>query len=103
MVARGEIWWYEPADEKPRPYLVLTRDEALPVLNRIVGVPATRSARGIPSEVPLGREDGMPADCALAFDNLRLVRKSLLTRRITILRAERMTEVCDALSFTFAC
>jgi mRNA-degrading endonuclease toxin of MazEF toxin-antitoxin module len=32
---RGEIWWGEAPDTKGRPYLVLTRDQAIPVLRTI--------------------------------------------------------------------
>lgn len=103
MVARGDIWWYEAPNEKPRPYLILTRDPAIPLLTRVIGVPTTGTARGIPTEVPLGASDGMPADCVLSFDNLQLLRRTLLTRRITTLPAHRWTEVRDALNFTLAC
>jgi mRNA interferase MazF len=103
VVARGEIWWYEPPDEKPRPYLILTRDQALSVLDRVHGVPTTSNVRGIPSEVRLSPDDGMTAECALSFDNLRLIRKSLLTRRITALPEYRWSEVCEVLNFTLAC
>jgi mRNA interferase MazF len=58
--ARGEVWWGEATDEKGRPYLVLTRDEAIPVLRAILVAPVTRTVRGIPTEVPLGSEEGLP-------------------------------------------
>ena len=79
---RGEVWWYEPPDESPRPYLILVRDEAIEVLNKLVAVPSTRTIRGIPTEVELGPEDGMPGQCALSIDNITVVRKALLTQRI---------------------
>ena len=54
--ARGEIWWGEAPDAKGRPYLILTRDEAVPVLRTILVAPVTRTVRGIPTEVPVGAE-----------------------------------------------
>jgi mRNA-degrading endonuclease toxin of MazEF toxin-antitoxin module len=45
----------------------------------------------------------MPTDCVLSFDNLRWVRKSLLTRRVTTLPGHRWSEVCNALLFTVSC
>jgi mRNA-degrading endonuclease toxin of MazEF toxin-antitoxin module len=45
----------------------------------------------------------MPTECVLSFDNLRWVRKSLLTRRVATLPAHRWPEVCDALNFTLDC
>ncbi|MDQ3784303.1 MAG: type II toxin-antitoxin system PemK/MazF family toxin [Actinomycetota bacterium] len=103
MVARGEVWWYEDPRVGRRPFLILTRDEAIPVLNQVLAVPATRTVRGIPTEVPLGVPDGMPTDCALTLDNVTLVRIALFTDRIIRLRAERMQEVCEALRIATAC
>ncbi len=82
---------------------MLTRDEAIPVLNQVLAAPATRTVRGVPTEVPLDRSDGMPVECALAFDATTVIRKSLLTERITGLGPERMRAVCDALRIATAC
>ena len=60
--ARGEVWWGESPDHKGRPYLVVTRDEAIPVL-RTVLVPVIRTVRDIPSEVALGPCQGVPTEC----------------------------------------
>ena len=81
----------------------MTRNEAIPVLGWVVAVPITRTMRNIASQVVLGPDDGMPAECALTFDNMRVVRKAYLTRRITALPAHRWPEVCAALNFTLAC
>ena len=103
MVNRGEVWWYEHPETGRRPYLILSRPEVIPVLNQVVAVPATRTIRGIPTEVPLDASDGMPAQCALTLDNIGLVRRSLCTERITVLSPERMSEVCRALQAATAC
>lgn len=84
MVARGEIWWYENPDVQRRPWLIITRDEAIHVLNQVLAVPATRTIRGIPTEVELGRSDGMPTRCALVLDNVTTIRRALCTQRITM-------------------
>src|SRR3990172_6698960 len=77
VVARGEIWWYEHPEAGRRPFLVLTRSEAVPVLTQILAVPATRTVRGIPTEVALDESDGMPGPCALSVDNVSLIRPAL--------------------------
>lgn len=102
-VTRGEVWWYEHPEAGRRPYLVLTRTPAIAVLNQIIGVPATRTRRGIPTEVPLETSDGMPAPCVLTLDNVGPIRKALLTERITRLGSERMDAVCRALAIATAC
>lgn len=103
MVARGDVCWLELADEGRRPVLVLTRDEAIPVLRNVVVALVTRTIRGIPTEVPLTEADGMPTDCVISLDNLRTVPRVLLTDRITQLVAPRMDEVCRGLAAATNC
>ena len=103
MVNRGEVWWVEHPDAGRRPACVLTREAAIPVLNSVLVAPATRTIRGIPTEVTLTREDGMPDDCALSFDNLTTVPKALLTTRITSVPDARLGELCDALRAATGC
>jgi len=102
-VSRGEVWWYELPGVGRRPGCVLTRQAAIPVLNAVLIAPATRTIRGIPTEVRLGADDGMPADCALSFDNLVTIPKSLLSERITTLAPERLDELCAALDVAAGC
>ena len=79
------------------------RQAALPILNSVLTVPATRKARGIPTEVRLGPDDGMPVECALSLDNLTLVPKALFVQRICRLGPDRMAQVCRALALASGC
>lgn len=103
MVSRGELWWAESPSRKRRPYLVLTRQAAIPVLNAVLAVPATRTVRGIPTEVPLDRDDGMPEACALSLDGLTVMPKSMFVEQISRLGPERMSQVCTALRTATGC
>lgn len=100
---RGEIWWAELEGAGRRPVCVLTRQGAIPVLNAVMVVPATRTVRDIPTEVRLGREDGMPTPCALSCDNVTTVPKALLTERIARLAPAKLAELCAALSVATGC
>jgi mRNA interferase MazF len=102
-VNRGEVWWYELPDSGRRPGCILTRQGAIPVLNALLLAPATRTIRGIATQVRLGPEDGMPTECALSFDNLLTVPKALLTERITRLSPPRLAELCAALEVATGC
>jgi mRNA interferase MazF len=102
-VTRGEIWWLEHPEAGRRPACVLTRPAAIPVLNAVLVAPATRTIRGIPTEVRLGPADGMPGECALSFDNLATVPKALLRERITTLPAGRHDELYAALRVATGC
>jgi mRNA interferase MazF len=73
------------------------------VLSAVLVVPATRTARGIATEVALAREDGMPEDCVLTFDNASVVSKALLTQRITRLGPAKLAELCRALDAAANC
>ncbi len=100
---RGEIWWLEHPEGGRRPACILTREAAIPVLTGVLVVPATRTIRGIPTEVPLGPEDGMSAQCALSFDSLGVVSKALLTERITRLGPTKLADLCRALAVATGC
>jgi len=96
LPAQGEVWWAE-AEDKRRPVLVCSRSEAIPALSVVVVAPVTRTVRGIPTEVPLGDEEGLAVSCAASFDNLQSVPRSALTSRLGALGPIRQRELCDAL------
>ena len=100
---RGEVWWVEEPGMGRRPFLVLTRQAVIPMINKITGVPATKRIRGIPSEVLLSTDDGMPADCVLNFDNLTVLRKSWFVEPICQLSPVRMVQACRALAVATGC
>ncbi len=100
---RGEVWWGEIEDVGRRPFLVMTRSAAIPVLHTLLAAPITRTVRDIPTEVRLGLDDGMPAECAASFDKLRVVPKAYLVDRISALDPGRMVESCRALRAAVDC
>jgi mRNA interferase MazF len=98
---QGEVWWAQ-ADDKRRPVLVVTRSEVIGLLDGIVVAPVTRTVRGIPTEIPLGDDEGLPAECAASFDNLQRIRRTALQDRIGDLGLRR-GEICDALTALADC
>ncbi|MGH2649743.1 MAG: type II toxin-antitoxin system PemK/MazF family toxin [Actinomycetota bacterium] len=100
---RGEVWWIELADVGRRPACVLTRSAAIPILLSVLVAPATRTIRGIPTEVLLNEDDGMPAECALSLDNVTVVPRTALKERITKLSPQHLDEVCRALAIATGC
>jgi mRNA interferase MazF len=103
VVNRGEVWWAESPSDKRRPYLVITRQAAIPVLNAVIAVPATRRLRGIPTELPLDEADGMPEPCALTFDKVVTMPKAWMVERICRLGPDRLHEVCRVLAVATGC
>lgn len=103
LPARGEIWWGETPDSKGRPYLVLTRDDAIPVLRILLVAPVTRTVRGIPTEITLGRGEGLPTESVAVFDSVMVFPRAMLIRRIGSLQPARAHELCDALAAATDC
>ena len=100
---RGEVWWGELEDVGRRPFLVMTRSAAIPVLHNLLAAPVTRTVRGIPTELPLGAADGMPTECVASFDNLRVVPRAYLVERLISLDPIRLLEACRALRAAVDC
>lgn len=100
---RGQIWWGEIEGVGRRPFLIMTRSAAIPVLNSVLAAPVTRTIRGIPTELRLSPEDGMPTDCVAGFDNLSVIPKAYLVAQICALRPERLTEACTAMRIAIGC
>lgn len=100
---RGEVWWGEIEGLGRRPFLIMSRPAAIPVLNGVLAAPVTRTNRDIPTEVSLGPDDGMPTECVASFDNLRVVPKAYLVDRICALESTRMAEACAALRLAVDC
>ncbi len=99
---QGEIWWAElepPAGR--RPVLLLSRDEACAVRELVTVAPLTTRIRHIPSEVPLGPEDGLPKPCVVNLDIITTIRKSALTDRLAVLDREKWRAVELAILFVF--
>lgn len=95
---RGEIRWYTfRLPDKRRPVLILARSEIAGALNEIIVVPATRTIRGLATEVILTPDDGMPVTCALNFDHVSLAQKDRIGAVLCILPDARWAEVQHAL------
>lgn len=102
-MSRGELWWVELPERKRRPYLVLTRQAAIPVLTSIVAAALTRTQRALPTEVALDEDDGLPSPCVASFDNLETLPLWAFVERIATLGPHRGDEVCAALRLALDC
>lgn len=102
VVARSELWWLETPDVKGRPVLVISRDEANLSMRRVTVAPVTRTLRVAPSELPLGRSEGLPVESVANFDDLSSVPKALLVRRVGSL-GDRTHELCARLQAMAGC
>lgn len=100
---QGEIWWGESPDAKGRPYLVVTRDQAIVVLRTVLVAPVTTTVRSIPTEVPLGPDEGLLTSCVATLDNVLPFPRSMLVRRMGAIAPERRNALCSAWLATADC
>ncbi len=78
---RAEIWWAElPPPVGSRPVVILTRNAVLHSIESIVVALVTRTVRGLPTEVVLGRRQGLPTRCVANLDNILTVPRHRLKR-----------------------
>jgi len=97
---RGEIWWaeLEPPGGR-RPVLLLSRNEAYGVRSLVIVAPVTTRFRRIPSEVPLGVNDGLPQNCVANLDTITTIPKDCLRSRLAVLNTKKLKEIEAAVCF----
>jgi mRNA interferase MazF len=103
VVARGEVWWGETPDERGRPFLVVSRDAANRVMQRVLVAPVTTRIRSVPSELLLGESEGLPVPSVASFDNVQPFPKAMLVRRVGALGPERSRDICRTAGAALDC
>ncbi len=101
--SRGDVWYADVPADKARPVLVLTRDPMGRILERVVCAPITRQVRGLSTEVAIGPEAGLDHGSVVSFDNIVLLHRTRLLRRMGRASAGTMKAACDALAIAIGC
>lgn len=97
---RGEVWWAElPGPIHSRPVVILTRDSVIDSIELVVVALVTRTRRGLQSELPIGKREGLPRPSVASLDNLLTVPKFTLTRQLGALSNERIADLNLAIKF----
>lgn len=100
---RGEVWFADVPGDKRRPVLVLSRDPMGAVLHSVICAPVTSRMRGLATEVPLGKRAGLAEKSVANFDNMLLLSRRRLIRRLGKATPEIMEDVCRAIATALAC
>jgi len=79
-VNRGDVYDVDLPSGR-RPAVIVTRDRAIPVLRNVTVAEITGTVRGVPTEVLLGRSQGLLRECVASCDNLQTVAKGALGPR----------------------
>ena len=97
---RGEIWWARfPKPVGRRPVVLVSRNRAIQVRQFVTVAAVTTTLRGIPVEVPLGPDEGLPKRCVANCDVLNTIPKALLTERAGLLDPAKVRALNAALAF----
>ena len=84
--------------------LVLTRDPVADRIGSVVVAVLTRTRRGLVSELELSvRQDGVPTDCVVNFDNIHTIPREVFRRRIAVLSPKRLAQACQTLRDATGC
>jgi mRNA interferase MazF len=100
---RGDIW-FAATPGGDRPVLVLTRDPVADRIGSVVVAALTRTRRGLVSELDLtAKDDGVPSDCVVNFDNVHTLPRDRFRRLVTTLSPARMAQACRVLAAATGC
>lgn len=100
-MTRAEVWWAKlPLPAGRRPVVLVSRATAYAVRTSVTVAEVSRTRRGIASEVPLGRAEGLGRPCVANTDNLVTIPKSWLESRIGALGGEKVAALDVALAFS---
>jgi len=84
--------------------LILTRDPLADRIGSVVVAALTRTRRGLVSELELTpREDDVPTDCIVNFDNVHTLPRQTFRRRVTALSPARMAQACRTMRNAAGC
>jgi mRNA interferase MazF len=100
-LGHGQVWWADL--DKIRPVVVLTRARIASRLQRVLVAPVTTTVRGIPTEVLLGKSEGVKPGSVANLDNIHLVSVEFLVALAGTVDPDRWPEFCMAMRKVMSC
>jgi mRNA interferase MazF len=73
------------------------------LLQSVISAPVTSTIRGLSTEVRLGPADGVRIESVANLDNVQLIARVRLVRRVGRARPSIMNALCNALSTAAGC
>ena len=87
--------------DKTRPVLVMTRELVRPHMARVTVAPITTTIRGLSSELPVGRANGLDEPSVVSCDNIVTIPVAELGDQIGILFPLQEAELSAAVRAAF--
>lgn len=82
-----------------RPAVLVSRNQAYGVRERVTVIPVTRTGRGLPTEITLGPGDGLPKHCVANADDIMTVPKGAASHYVCALNAQKAQALDRAIKF----
>jgi mRNA interferase MazF len=102
-VRRGEVWYADqPEPYKPRPVVLVGRDESYQVRTHVLVVPVTSRRRDLPTEIILGTRNGLRNTSVANCDTIQLIPLARLDRRLGALDRDQLAALDKALRYALA-
>lgn len=79
--------------DKPRPVVLLTREQVVPFLARVTVAPITSTVRGLSTEVAVGAINGLADESVISLDNVATIDRASLGPVIGYLTATQEAEL----------
>lgn len=87
--------------DKTRPVLILTRELVRPHLTRVTVAPITGTIRGLSTELPVGRHNGLEKDSVVSIDNVVTIPVTALGHQIGFLFPDQEPALATAIRNAF--
>lgn len=87
--------------DKTRPVLILTREAVRPFLKSITVAPITSTIRGLSTEVPVGKANGLHNDSVVSCDNITTIPREAIGRLIGYLHPVQETTLAHAIAAAY--
>jgi mRNA interferase MazF len=91
---RGDIWMINLGGKAgTRPVVVLTRQNVLEYLNKVIVAEITTKGKGYPTEVFINQKANLPKPSFVQADNIHTVPKKMLEKFLGTLDSAIMVEI----------
>ena len=88
--------------DKARPVVVLTREAVQSAMRRVTVAPITTTAKGLSTEVAIGKPNGLDHDCVISCDTIVTIDKAALGRHLGFLFDRQEAALARAIANAFA-
>ena len=87
--------------DKTQPVLILTREQVRPFLTSVTVAPITSTIRGLSTEVPVDKANGLDRDSVVSCDNITTVPRAAIGRLLGYLLPAQEPALAHAITAAY--